>query len=120
MELETKIEKWGGEQDTHRSSIHDQNKGLYKLKKQRDKSRERETTCPGRREEEERTKNGNKEEAKPELSLQQLQEEVAKLLKEVAGTRALDSSREGSEGQGEERGHPQGNQGHIECKQSET
>merc|ERR1719495_2247375 len=37
VELESKIEELGGEQDTHRSSIDDQNKGFYELKKRKDK-----------------------------------------------------------------------------------
>jgi structural maintenance of chromosome 3 (chondroitin sulfate proteoglycan 6) len=37
VELETKIEEMGGEQDTYRTSIDDQNKGYYELKKKKDK-----------------------------------------------------------------------------------
>ncbi|XP_023344565.1 structural maintenance of chromosomes protein 3-like [Eurytemora carolleeae] len=36
-ELETKIDELGGEQDSHRTSIDDQNKGFYELKKKKDK-----------------------------------------------------------------------------------
>ena len=37
VELETKIEELGGEQNEHRTSIDDQNKGFYELKKKKDK-----------------------------------------------------------------------------------
>jgi len=37
IELDSKIEEMGGEQDTHRTSIDDQNKGFYELKKRKDK-----------------------------------------------------------------------------------
>ena len=37
VELESKIEELIGEQDTHRTSIDDQNKGFYELKKRKDK-----------------------------------------------------------------------------------
>ena len=38
MERGTKVEERGGEQDTHMSSIDDQNKGFYKRKKKKDSS----------------------------------------------------------------------------------
>ena len=79
VELETKIEELGGEPDTHRSPIDDQNKGFYQLKKKKDKLQsERNDLC------------------RNEMSLQQsrsrLKEELAKAyqtLRSMAGKPTL-------------------------------
>jgi len=75
VELESKIEELGGEQDTHRSSIDDQNKGFYELKKRKDKLQsERNDLC--------------RKEMNLQQSLSSLKEELAKAdqtLRSMAG-----------------------------------
>jgi len=75
VELETKIEECGGEQDTQRSSIDDQNKGFYELKKKKDKLQsERNDLC--------------RKEMNLQQSLSSLKEELAKAdqtLRSMAG-----------------------------------
>merc|ERR1711874_895571 len=74
-ELESKMEELTGEQDTHRSSIDDQNKGFYELKKRKDKLQsERNDLC--------------RKEMNLQQSLSSLKEELAKAdqtLRSMAG-----------------------------------
>ena len=74
-ELESKMEELTGEQDTHRSSIDDQNKGFYELKKKKDKLQsERNDLC--------------RKEMNLQQSLSSLKEELAKAdqtLRSMAG-----------------------------------
>jgi len=75
LELESKMEELTGEQDTHRTSIDDQNKGFYELKKRKDKLQsERNDLC--------------RKEMNLQQSLSSLKEELAKAdqtLRSMAG-----------------------------------